>query len=180
MPEGTLTRCSRAGELGAGVSRTRGRSSSPGTEREGVSPQEGEAPGEETGEALRRGQFVPIAGRLSAYRRDPAAVRECCLCEGERSALWPARCTGGRSSAAGEGGAVSPVWKGTPRRSPRGLFPARGSHAADVKARCLPGRCSCPQRCLAGDFRRRAARPAERHAGRQEAPGEKPPPERRQ
>lgn len=59
MPEGALTRCSRVGELGAGVSRTRGRSSSPGTEGEGVSPQEGEAHGEETGEALRREQFVP-------------------------------------------------------------------------------------------------------------------------
>lgn len=58
MPEGALPRCSRAGERGAGVSRTRGgvfaRDGG-----EGVSPQDGEAHGEETGEALRREQFVP-------------------------------------------------------------------------------------------------------------------------
>ena len=122
MPEGALPRCSRAGERGAGVSRTRG-ASSRGTAGEGASPQEGEAHGEETGEALRREQFVPIAGRISAYRRDPAAVRECCLCEGEKSALWPAPAPGGEALRRARGEPSDPA----------------GGNAAALAARPVPG-----------------------------------------
>ena len=127
MPEGALTRCSRAGELGAGVSRTRGCSSSRGTEREGVSPQDGEAHGEETGEALRRGQFVPH--RWQDQRISESLCRGAGVLPLRRREVGVVACALHRVAklCGGRGGSRQIRPEGTPRRSPRGVFPALGS-----------------------------------------------------
>lgn len=105
--------------------------------RDGRSPETGAVRSPSLAGSAHIGEALPRCGSVASARE-----------RGRRCGLRAA--PGGEALRRTRGGSRQIRPEGTPRRSPHGLFPARGSHAADVKARCQPGRCSCPQRCLAG------------------------------
>ncbi len=146
-----------------------GCSSSPGTAGK-VNAAGGEARGKETGKALMPGAILfPSPGRITAYRRAPARGGNVASAK-ERGRRCGLRAAPGGEVRGGRGGAVSPAGRSGQQRAARGMFAAPG-RAADGKA--LPAREPVCARSFPGpgEIRRKAASPAERHAGRKDAPG---------